>query len=88
MGFNAATGTWEDELGRNWNNAVRFSIPDLDVFQIDADANPPVETASVSGVGTVLSVGPSTPAGMATHVFFLVVLSILARLMVARRLRE
>ncbi len=30
-----------DELGRSWDNAVRFSLPDKDVFAIDADANPP-----------------------------------------------
>jgi DNA-binding beta-propeller fold protein YncE len=44
---------WKDELGRNWNDAVRFNLPDKDVFAIDANANPPVEFASVSGVGTV-----------------------------------
>jgi YVTN family beta-propeller protein len=45
---------WVDELGRNWNDAVRFNLPDKDVFAIDASANPPVEAASYSGVGTVL----------------------------------
>jgi DNA-binding beta-propeller fold protein YncE len=45
---------WLDELGRNWNNAVKFSLPDLDVFEIDAMATPPVEVASHAGVGTVL----------------------------------
>ena len=47
-------GQWIDELGRNWNNAVKFSLPDLDVFEIDALASPPVEVASHAGVGTVL----------------------------------
>ncbi len=47
-------GQWLDELGRNWNNAVKFSLPDLDVFEIDATATPPVEIASHQGVGTVL----------------------------------
>ncbi len=45
---------WVDELGRNWNNMVRFSLPDEDVFEIDANASPPVELGSFSGVGTVL----------------------------------
>ena len=54
VGFNGATSTWRDELDRNWNNAVRFSIPDLDVFEIDANASAPVELGSVPGVGTVL----------------------------------
>ncbi len=45
---------WRDELGRDWSGLVRFSLPDKDVFAIDANANPPVEAASYSGVGTVL----------------------------------
>ncbi len=45
---------WRDELGRSWNNAVPFALPDKDVFAIDAAANPPVETASFVGVGTIL----------------------------------
>jgi len=45
---------WRDELGRNWNNAVPFALPDKDVFAINAAANPPVETASFTGVGTIL----------------------------------
>jgi DNA-binding beta-propeller fold protein YncE/mono/diheme cytochrome c family protein len=52
--YNPAAGQWQDELGRNWSNAVRFSLPDLDVFAIDADAATPVEVQSWSGVGTVL----------------------------------
>ena len=45
---------WQDELGRNWNNAVRLSLPDLDVFAIDADAVTPVEIDTWAGVGTTL----------------------------------
>ncbi|HZR81880.1 MAG TPA: hypothetical protein VFD92_12340 [Candidatus Binatia bacterium] len=52
--YNPIAGEWQDELGRSWNNAVEFSLPDLDVFRIDAMADPPVETASFAGVGTVL----------------------------------
>jgi hypothetical protein len=54
VGWNPSTELWEDELERDWSNAVRFSLPDLDVFAIDADAITPAETRSVSGVGTVL----------------------------------
>ena len=54
VGINAETGNWEDELGRSWNNAVRFDLPDYDVFEIDADAPVPVETNRYAGVGTVL----------------------------------
>jgi DNA-binding beta-propeller fold protein YncE len=53
VGWNTATEQWEDELARDWSNAVRFSLPDLDVFAIDANASMPVETGSISGVGTV-----------------------------------
>lgn len=52
--FNLASNTWEDELGRDWSNQVLFNLPDKDVFAIDANATPPVETASFSGIGTVL----------------------------------
>ena len=52
--FNQSSGHWEDELQRNWDNAVMFSLPDKDVFAIDATANPPAETQVFTGVGTVL----------------------------------
>jgi DNA-binding beta-propeller fold protein YncE len=45
---------WTDELGRDWSNMVRFNLPDLDVFAIDAAATTPVEIDSFAGVGTVL----------------------------------
>ena len=45
---------WKDELGRNWDDAVRFSLPDKDVFAIDASQTPPVATSVFTGVGTVL----------------------------------
>jgi len=45
---------WVDELNRDWSNMVRFDLPDKDVFAIDANANPPVETNAFAQVGTVL----------------------------------
>ncbi len=49
---------WRDELGRCWDAAVKFSLPDKDVFAIDANANPPTQVAGAggfaSGVGTIL----------------------------------
>ncbi|WP_455374889.1 hypothetical protein [Kaarinaea lacus] len=45
---------WVDETGKIWDDQVKFNLPDKDVFAIDATANPPVETNSFSGVGTVL----------------------------------
>ena len=50
---------WSDELGRNWNDQVNFSLPDRDVFVIDAMSSPPAQVAGpggfFSGVGTVLN---------------------------------
>src|SRR5207244_11884027 len=64
--FNPASGHnhWEDTLGRNWDNAVRFSLPDDDVFRIDATANPPAPLPSATGVK------PGQPfAGVGTVLF-------------------
>jgi DNA-binding beta-propeller fold protein YncE len=45
---------WVDQLGRNWNNAVKFNLPDQDVFAIDAMAKSPAQTAAFAGVGTTI----------------------------------
>jgi DNA-binding beta-propeller fold protein YncE len=49
---------WVDELGRWWDSKVKFSLPDKDVFTIDAMADPPAQVAgpggAFAGVGTVL----------------------------------
>jgi DNA-binding beta-propeller fold protein YncE len=49
---------WVDVLGRTWNDKVRFSLPDKDVFVIAAGANTPFvlpsQSGSYSGVGTIL----------------------------------
>jgi DNA-binding beta-propeller fold protein YncE len=50
--FNNGTGHWEDELHRNWDNAIRFTLPDYDVFSVDA--NQLTQTANFSRVGTTL----------------------------------
>ena len=50
--FNDSTGLWEDELGRNWNNGVRFNLPDEDVFAMNA--NTLLQDAVHVGVGTTL----------------------------------
>jgi YVTN family beta-propeller protein len=52
--FNAATGKWVDRLGRDWSEGVRFSLPDQDVFAINANANPPAQTGVWAHVGTIL----------------------------------
>jgi DNA-binding beta-propeller fold protein YncE len=48
---------WVDEIGRNWNSDVPFSLPDRDVFVIDALKSPPdlaTGANAVTGVGTTL----------------------------------
>lgn len=58
--FNNATNRWEDELGRNWNNAVRFRLPDLDVFAVDAGTL--TQKTSYPHVGTTLFNMVTNPA--------------------------
>ncbi len=50
--FNNSAGHWEDELGRVWDKSVRFSLPDTDVFALNA--NTLTQTASFAHVGTTL----------------------------------
>jgi YVTN family beta-propeller protein len=50
--FNNITQQWEDELRRNWNHAVRFRLPDRDVFAVNA--NTLTQTATFAHVGTTL----------------------------------
>jgi YVTN family beta-propeller protein len=61
--FNPANGRWEDEVGGNWTSKVAFTLPDNDVFVIDADAATPAVVRTATGVGTTLfdvAVNPST----------------------------
>jgi DNA-binding beta-propeller fold protein YncE len=60
--FNTVSGLWEDELGRNWSNQVRFNLPDEDVFSINADTL--AVGTPFSHVGTIIFdmiVDPSNP---------------------------
>jgi YVTN family beta-propeller protein len=50
--YDPQSGRFVDELGRNWNEAIKFDLPDLDVFRIDANSLD--QTGAVSGVGTTL----------------------------------
>ena len=50
--YNRDKKQWQDVLGRNWNNAVEFTLPDKDVFAIDANAL--TEKVAFPHVGTVL----------------------------------
>jgi YVTN family beta-propeller protein len=48
--FNGAN--WVDALGRSWNNQVPFTLPDRDVFTVDA--NTFATGTTYQGVGTIL----------------------------------
>lgn len=58
--LNQATGHWEDELHRVWDHAVRFALPDTDVFAIDAGTL--AQTAAFAHVGTTLFNMVTNPA--------------------------
>ena len=49
---------WVDELNRSWDHVVNYTLPDRDVFAIDATANPPQALSGPAGsfphVGTIL----------------------------------
>lgn len=49
--FDEGSGQWRDEGGRNWSNGIRFFLPDVDVFEIDASTL--TETSSFAHVGTI-----------------------------------
>jgi DNA-binding beta-propeller fold protein YncE len=50
--FNRATGHWEDEIKRVWDVAIPFTLPDKDVFAVDANALK--EKVAFQHVGTTL----------------------------------
>lgn len=58
--FNNSTGHWQDELGRVWDKSVMFSLPDTDVFAVDA--NQLTQTAAYAHVGTTLFNMATNPA--------------------------
>ncbi|MFK7976274.1 MAG: hypothetical protein AB8C02_09060 [Halioglobus sp.] len=54
---------WVDEDGMVWDSQVNFTLPDLDVFEIDASLPIPVQVDSFSGVGTTLFNMTTSPDG-------------------------
>src|SRR5207249_5249218 len=56
--FNPVSSHWQDRLARNWDPVIKFTLPDEDVFVIDASAATPAPPATgvqfFSGVGTIL----------------------------------
>jgi DNA-binding beta-propeller fold protein YncE len=68
--YDGERDAWLDEIDRDWSNAVPISLPDFDVFEIDAVADPPLQVRAVAGVGTViynLAVHPVTGRVFATN---------------------
>lgn len=45
---------WRDEARKDWSASTKFSLPDYDLFAIDANATTPAISRRVSGVGTTL----------------------------------
>lgn len=45
---------WTDETGANYNAGVPFSLPDYDLFTIDASLDPPSLIARTPGIGTII----------------------------------
>ncbi|HET8704757.1 MAG TPA: hypothetical protein VFM46_00535, partial [Pseudomonadales bacterium] len=45
---------WRDESGTDWSDKVNFSLPDYDVFALDAMADIPEEKSRIAQVGTTL----------------------------------
>src|SRR5262245_41403578 len=49
--LNPSNSHWEDRLGRNWNPAVKFNLPDKDVFAINAST---LSSTFFTHVGTII----------------------------------
>ena len=52
--YDNAASQWQDELGRSWNDIVKFDLPDQDVFAFDPDTLAPKLVPHFAQVGTVL----------------------------------
>ena len=49
VSYDRDSGEWRDVLGRNFSNGIRFHLPDLDVFAIDAQTLEPQEAYAHAG---------------------------------------
>jgi YVTN family beta-propeller protein len=64
--FDDTSGQWIDERDRNWTNAVRFNLPDYDVFAINAGTL--TQSNVWTGVGTILYNMATNPVTGAIYV--------------------
>ena len=53
---NEATGEWNDQLGRDWDLAIPFNLPDNDVFGVNANSldDTPANVEVFNSAGTIL----------------------------------
>ena len=58
---------WVDEINRVWDDKVRLSLPDKDVFVINANANPPAQISGacdgIANIGYIRASGFESPFG-------------------------
>jgi len=59
---------WVDDAGNTFDAKVPFSLPDYDVFTIDASLATPAKSGQFSGVGTTLFNMAANPASGAVYV--------------------
>jgi DNA-binding beta-propeller fold protein YncE len=55
--YDPLTGDWNDVVDHDWSSVMKFTLPDEDVFVIDADANPPALSTGIDAytdVGTTI----------------------------------
>jgi DNA-binding beta-propeller fold protein YncE len=64
--YDPLAAQWQDELGRDWSPAVRFSLPDEDVFAIDATTL--AQQGVFTGVGTTLFNMVTNPVSGALYI--------------------
>ena len=64
--YNKTSKRWEDELGRDWSKAIPFTLPDKDVFAVDANAL--TEKTSFASVGNTLFNMATNPVTGALYV--------------------
>jgi YVTN family beta-propeller protein len=51
--FNPSNGQWQDDSGDDWSSKIDFTLPDNDLFIIDADAGSPSVIGQVARIGTI-----------------------------------
>jgi DNA-binding beta-propeller fold protein YncE len=66
--FDPMSGQWRDEVPRDWGAQIMFTLPDLDVFLLNANATPPSLAGTVAGVGSTILSMAVNPANAKLYV--------------------